>query len=141
MALTVSALRSLTQGTDIDAWRAIVGQAVEIASKPLAIGKRRQLMLTLHEAHLRDQEFDIEGRERLTEEARELIHEEYQLSRDSLGRSEVDRVLADLKYRFVRRLDEEAFEMPADPTDPGRVGAVATLGARGDRHCRIRRPG
>lgn len=38
MALTVSALRSLTQGTDIDAWRVIVGQAVEIASKPLAIG-------------------------------------------------------------------------------------------------------
>lgn len=37
MALTVSALRSLTQGTDIDAWRVIVGQAVEIASKPLAI--------------------------------------------------------------------------------------------------------
>lgn len=38
MALTVSALRSLTQGTDIDAWRVIVGQAVEIASKPLAKG-------------------------------------------------------------------------------------------------------
>ena len=38
MALTVSALRSLTQGTDADAWRVIVAQAVEIASKPLAIG-------------------------------------------------------------------------------------------------------
>ena len=38
MALTVSALRSLTQGTDADAWRVIVAQAVEIASKPLAMG-------------------------------------------------------------------------------------------------------
>jgi superfamily II DNA or RNA helicase len=79
--------------------------------------KRRQLMLTLHEAHLRDQELDIEGRERLTQEARELIHDEFRLARDSLGRSEVDRVLADLKYRLVRKLDEEALEMASDPYD------------------------
>lgn len=77
--------------------------------------KRRLLMLTLHEALLRDKELDIEGRERLTEEARELIHEEFGLSRDSIGRSEVDRVLADLKYRLVKKLDEEALEMAADP--------------------------
>jgi hypothetical protein len=38
VALTVSALRSLTQDTDVDAWRVIVDQAIEIASKPLAIG-------------------------------------------------------------------------------------------------------
>ena len=72
-------------------------------------------MLTLHEAFLRDQELDIEGRERLTEEARELIHQEFNLSRDSVGRSEVDRVLADLKYRLVKKLDEEALEMASDP--------------------------
>ena len=59
--------------------------------------KRRLLMLTLHEAFLRDKELDIEGRERLTDEARELVHEEFGLARDSLGRSEADRVLADLK--------------------------------------------
>ena len=39
--------------------------------------KRRLLMLTLHEALLRDKDLDIEGRERLMEEARELIHEEF----------------------------------------------------------------
>lgn len=77
--------------------------------------KRRLLMLTLHEALLRDQELDIEGRERLIEEARELIHEEFNLPRDSMGRSEVDRVLADLKYRLVKKLDEEALEMASDP--------------------------
>lgn len=77
--------------------------------------KRRLLMLTLHEAFLRDKELDIEGRERLTEEARELIHEEFGLPRDSVGRSEVDRVLADLKYRLVKKLDEEALEMASDP--------------------------
>ncbi|MGM1041454.1 SNF2-related protein [Stenotrophomonas sepilia] len=76
--------------------------------------KRRLLMLTLHEAFLRDKELDIEGRERLTEEARELIHEEFHLPRDSVGRSEVDRVLADLKYRLMKRLDEEALETASD---------------------------
>lgn len=77
--------------------------------------KRRLLMLTLHEALLRDKELDIEGRERLVEEARELIHAEFNLPRDSMGRSEVDRVLADLKYRLVKKLDEEALEMASDP--------------------------
>ncbi len=77
--------------------------------------KRRLLMLTLHEALLRDKELDIEGRERLTEEARELIHAEFGLAKDSIGRSEVDRVLADLKYRLVKKLDGEALEMASDP--------------------------
>lgn len=77
--------------------------------------KRRLLMLTLHEAFLRDKDLDIEGRERLTNEARELIHEESNLARDSIGRSEVDRVLADLKYRLVKKLDEEALELASDP--------------------------
>jgi superfamily II DNA or RNA helicase len=79
--------------------------------------KRRLLMLTLHEALLRDKNLDIEGRERLTEEARDLIHEEFGLQRDSVGRSEADRVLADLKYRLVKKLDEEALEMAFEPYD------------------------
>ena len=77
--------------------------------------KRRLLMLTLHEAFLRDKDLDIEGRERLTEEARELVHDEFGLARDSLGRSEVDRIIADLKYRLVKKLDAEALEFMADP--------------------------
>lgn len=77
--------------------------------------KRRLLMLTLHEALLRDNELDIEGRESLTAEARELIHEEYGLPRDAIGHSQVDRVLADLKYRLVKKLDEEALELASDP--------------------------
>ena len=77
--------------------------------------KRRLLMLTLHEALLRDRELDIEGRERLTNEAREMIHEIYNLGRDSIGRSEVDRVLADLKYRLVKKLDDEVLEFASDP--------------------------
>lgn len=38
MALTASALQSLTLGSDTDAWRVIIDHAVRIASKPLAAG-------------------------------------------------------------------------------------------------------
>ncbi len=77
--------------------------------------KRRMLMLTLHEALLRDRDLDIDGREQLMNEARDLVHEEYALPRDSVGRSDVDRILADLKYRLAKKLDEEALEMASDP--------------------------
>lgn len=77
--------------------------------------KRRMLMLTLHEALLRDRDLDIEGRELLMNEARELVHEEFALPRDAVGRSEVDRVIADLKYRLAKKLDEEALELASDP--------------------------
>jgi superfamily II DNA or RNA helicase len=77
--------------------------------------KRRLLMLTLHEAFLRDKDLDIEGRERLIGEARELIHEEFGFPRDNIGRSEVDRVLADLKYKLLKKLDNEELEMASDP--------------------------
>ncbi len=77
--------------------------------------KKRLLMLTLHEALLRDENLDIEGRERLTEEARNLIYDQFALERDSMGRLEVDRIVADLRYRLMRRLDEEALEMASDP--------------------------
>lgn len=77
--------------------------------------KRRLLMLTLHEALLRDKDLDIEGRERLMDESRKLVHEEFSLPHDSLGRSEADRILSDLKYRLVKKLDEDALEMVSDP--------------------------
>lgn len=76
--------------------------------------KRRLLMLTIHEALLRDKELDIDGRELLTQEARALIHEEFSLSQDNIGRSEAERILADLKYRLVKKLDEEVLEMASD---------------------------
>jgi superfamily II DNA or RNA helicase len=77
--------------------------------------QRRLLMLTIHEAILRDRDLDIDGREKLYAETRDLIHEEYALPRDAIGRSEVDRILADLKLRLVKRLDEEELELASDP--------------------------
>jgi len=72
--------------------------------------KRRMLMLTLHEALLRDRELDIEAREKLYSQARDLIHAEWSLPRDPVGRSEVDRVMADLKLKMARKLDDDALE-------------------------------
>src|SRR5207249_5167741 len=60
--------------------------------------KRRLLMLTIYEGLLRDKELDVDGRDKLYAEARDLIHVGLNLPRDSVGCSEVDRVLADLKY-------------------------------------------
>ncbi len=76
---------------------------------------RRMLMLTLHEGLLRDRDLDIDGRERLYDEARQLIHSEWGLPHDAMGRSEADRVMADLKFRLARKLDEEALELASDP--------------------------
>ena len=77
--------------------------------------ERRLLMLTLHEALLRDRNLDVEARERLLAEARELVHRINRLPYDRAGENEVDRVLADLKYRLVKKLDEEALELASDP--------------------------
>ena len=77
--------------------------------------ERRLLMLTLHEALLRDRDLDVEGRERLLAEARELVHRTNRLPHDRAGENEVDRILADLKYRLIKKLDEEALEMASDP--------------------------
>lgn len=77
--------------------------------------QRRLLMLTLHEALLRDRELDLTGRERLLAEARELVHRTQGLPHDRAGANEVERVLADLKYRLVKKLDDEALELACDP--------------------------
>jgi SNF2 family DNA or RNA helicase len=76
--------------------------------------RRRLLMLTIHEALLRDRALDVDSRERLLSEARELIHEEMTIGRDAIGRSEVDRVLADLKLRMLRTIDADALELMAE---------------------------
>jgi superfamily II DNA or RNA helicase len=76
--------------------------------------RRRLLMLTLHEAILRDRDLDIDGRQALLDEVRALIREEYDLGDDSVGRSQVESILADLKLKLVKRLDKGELEMASD---------------------------
>lgn len=75
--------------------------------------RRRLLMLTIHEAILRDQALDIDRHSFLMEEARKLIHEEMRLTQDAIGKSEADRILADCKLRLVKKLDEDRLAMAA----------------------------
>lgn len=76
--------------------------------------RRRILMLTLHEAILKDQQLDIDAREQLFAEARELIHDEFEAPRDPLGRGQVDAILADLRVKLLKKLNEEALELASD---------------------------
>jgi superfamily II DNA or RNA helicase len=69
--------------------------------------RRRQLALTIHEAILKDQALDIDGHQALMDEAQQLIHRESGLPDDAVGRGEVNRILADLKLRLIRKMDEE----------------------------------
>ena len=77
--------------------------------------RRRLLMLTLHEAILQDRELNIDNRERLHDEAKSLIQEEFGLGDDPVSRSQIERILADLKFRVVKRLDDEKLALTADP--------------------------
>src|SRR5665213_273467 len=73
--------------------------------------RRRMLMLTLHEAIIKDQELDIDARQVLLADARELIHEEYSLARDPIGRGQVDALLADFRVKLLKKLNEEELEL------------------------------
>jgi len=75
--------------------------------------RRRVIGLTIHEAIERDEALDIDGREKLYEEARRLIHEEHGLPQDSIGRGEADRILADLKLRLLKKIQEEDLAIAA----------------------------
>ncbi len=77
--------------------------------------RRRLLSLTIHEGLLRDQELDVDGRERLFTEANALIHEEFGLAHDVMGRGEVDRIFADMKYRVLLKIDNEELASIGDP--------------------------
>ncbi len=75
--------------------------------------RRRLIMLTIHEAILRDRDLDIDGRQGLLDDARSWIQKEYGFGDDPVGRSEADRMLADLKVRIVRRMSDDELELAA----------------------------
>jgi superfamily II DNA or RNA helicase len=87
--------------------------------------RRRLLMLTIHEAVLKDRDLDLDGRESLLDEARALIKEDLHLGDDIIERAEVDRVLADLKLRLLKQIDREELELAAEPFADEAVAAKA----------------
>ena len=76
---------------------------------------RRLTMLTMHEAIIRDRELDIDARNKLYDETRDLIHEEHGISRnDAVSKGQVDAILADLKVRLLKRLNEDDLALASD---------------------------
>ena len=77
--------------------------------------RRRLLMLTLHEAIIKDRELDVDARNELHAEARDLIRDEHGLRGDDpVSRGLADATLATLKVRLLKRMDEDELAMASD---------------------------
>ena len=68
--------------------------------------QRRLLMLTIQEGIERDDLLDVDGRNRVFEKARQIIHEIFAFSFDSVGKAQVDQILADTKYQLLKKRRE-----------------------------------
>ncbi|HML53153.1 MAG TPA: SNF2-related protein [Solidesulfovibrio magneticus] len=67
---------------------------------------RRFLMLTIQEGIERDELLDVDGRNRVFEEARQIIHDIYSISHDAIGNAYTDQILADAKYQLLKKRHE-----------------------------------
>jgi SNF2 family DNA or RNA helicase len=78
--------------------------------------RRRLIALTIQEALMHDQKLDIESRNSALDEARTLIRELHGIAEGRLEDAEVERLLADYRYKILRlqRQEEEALGAGAD---------------------------
>jgi SNF2 family DNA or RNA helicase len=78
--------------------------------------RRRLIALTIQEALMHDQKLDIESRNSALDEARILIRELHGIAQGRLEDAEVERLLADYRYKILRlqREEEEALGIGAD---------------------------
>ena len=68
--------------------------------------QRRLLMLTIQEGIERDELLDVDGRNRVLAEARQIIHEIYAIPHDAVGNAQTEQVLADAKYQLLKKRKE-----------------------------------
>lgn len=103
----------------------------KIASSSFAAVKRtlerRLVSLTLHEAIERDAAFDVDGRDALLREARQMLMEQHGLNDDTLGRAEGDRLLADARLRLLRKLRTEGIDGSSEAEAAEGEEAAGTL--------------
>lgn len=76
--------------------------------------RRRLLMLTLHEAVMRDQNLDVDGRATAMTEARAIARDILGLGDDPVSEGQLDKYLADLRLRLLRKLDQDELEQAAN---------------------------
>ncbi len=75
---------------------------------------RRLLMLTVNEALERDEVLDVDGRDQLFHEARELLHWIHGLSDDSIGWAQADQLVADAKVDCLKKKKREKKFLSSD---------------------------
>ena len=68
--------------------------------------RRRLLMLSIQEAIVRDEMLDVDGRNQVVNESRQIIHEMYSIAYDPTGNAQVDQILADSKYLLLKKRNE-----------------------------------
>ena len=64
---------------------------------------RRLLMLTIQEGVDKDELLDVDERDRLFAEARQIIHEIHGLPCDAIGNAQADQLFADAKYQLLKK--------------------------------------
>ncbi len=64
---------------------------------------RRLLMLTLQESIERDELLDVDERNRLLAESRQIIHQVYNVSFDTVGKAQVEQILAESKLQLIKK--------------------------------------
>ncbi|KYH32452.1 RNA polymerase-associated protein RapA [Moorella mulderi DSM 14980] len=88
--------------------------------------KRRLLMLTIQEAIERDELLDVEGRDRVLQEARALIQDMHGLPDDAVGRAQVDQFLAEARVQLLKKRGEVmAFTSATESYDTTETVAAA----------------
>ena len=93
--------------------------------------RRRLISLTIQEGLFHDSNLDIDVRDLAYKEAKELIRIEYGLSDDRLGSIEVEGILADLKRRLLKKMNDDELseasgEFSTELLDAGTEEAVIT---------------
>jgi len=68
---------------------------------------KRLLMLTIHEGIERDELLDVDSRDRLFAEAREMLHDMNGIDRDALGKAQVDQLFAEARFQILKRRKEK----------------------------------
>jgi SNF2 family DNA or RNA helicase len=111
-------LEYLKDGYDLAAKQGSKGQALgfvmtifqKIAASSFAAIcstlRRRLLMLSIQEAIERDEALDVDGRNRVLEEARQIIHWMYNLPDDAIGAAQTEQILAESKVQLLKKRQE-----------------------------------
>jgi SNF2 family DNA or RNA helicase len=68
--------------------------------------ERRLLSLTVQEVVERDEILDVDGRNAVLVEAREIIRYIHKITADSMGDAKVERILADIRYQILKKRGE-----------------------------------